>query len=554
MKAFLSGFSSRLKDYLWILPALGAGTAIRLIHLSYQIIGGDEMHTVRVALQQPLEWILTHYVTTDNCIPLTAFYRVQMDLGIRFTEMTFRLPILVLGIVFLIIAPLVLKDKIGKRPAFFLSWLIAIAPLLVFYSRMVRPYMASVFLSFAAVMCFFGWLSSRKLPTGIAYAVLSALAIYFHLTTAPFVLAPLAYFLLEKGIRKERERREFISFFVIAGLTAGIILLFLVPALPSLIPFITEKTMESSFSLKTAGGFFHFFAGTPHRLLTAIFWIVAIGGFVKLVLKRSRFALYSLFVSAIQLAALLIVSPYGSLSPLIFSRYALPLLPFVLAWVALGLADPWWKGQRKTGAWIQAGAAIVFITGLVLTGPLCTPQFYSSSFAHHTRHLNFHESPAFMHGKDIPAFYEQLKGMPEGALIEYPWGWVWLRSNVLSVYQNRHRRDLIVSGVRFLSSDERIKFRNHVPMSPESFLSCRARYLIVHLDLFREEETVISPQFKVPLFSDKSLRDRMRKMGTDMARQLRKLWGPPIYRDRFMRVWDLEQIRNQTKMKSRREF
>jgi hypothetical protein len=554
MKTSLSVLSSRLKNYLWLLPALIAGTAIRLFNLSSQIIGGDEMHTVRIALQKPLGWILTHYVTSDNCIPLTAFYRVQMDLGVRFTEMTFRLPILALGIVFLIIAPLILKDKIGKRPAFVLSWLIALAPLLVFYSRMVRPYMASVFLSFAAAMCFFDWLGSRKLSAGTAYAVLSAMAIYFHLTTAPFVLAPLAYFLLEKGLRKEWDRKELLSLFVIAGLTAGILLFFLVPALPSLIPFVSEKAMDSSVNLETVRVFFHLFAGTRLSLLTALFWIVSFGGFVKLVLKRGRFALYSLFLLAFQLAAVSIISPKAVQSPVIFSRYMLAVLPFVLTWVAFGLADPWWKGQRKTKAWIQEGAVIVFIAGLFLAGPLCAPQFYSSPFAHHARQPNFYDSGPFLSDKDIPAFYERLKDKPGGALIEYPWDWVWLRSVISVAYQNRHRRDLIVSGVRILSADKRIRFRNHVPMNPESFLSSRARYLIVHLDPCLEEEAVISPQYRAPLFSNKDFCDRMRRMGTNMSNKLGKLWGVPIYKDRFIRVWDLEQVRNWQKTKSLGEF
>jgi len=554
MRAFISRLSSSLKNYLWLFPALGAGIFIRLFHLSSQIIGGDEMHTVRIALQKPLGWILTHYVSTDNCIPLTAFYRVQMDLGIKFTEMTFRLPILIFGLAFLIIAPLALKDKIGKRPAFFLSWIIALAPLLVFYGRMVRPYAASVLLSFAAVMCFFGWLGSRKLSAGIAYAILSALAIYFHLTTAPFVLAPFAYFLIERGIRRNRDHRGFSSFFVILALTAGITILFLAPALPSLIPFVAEKSMESSVNLKTARGFFHLFAGTSNPIMAILFWIVCFVGLTKLICKHTRFALYCLCLSSFQLIAIFIVSPNDVLSPLIFSRYALALLPFVLAWLAFGLADPWWKSQNKSVALVQASIAVIFIVVLFLTGPLCTPQFYASSFTHHTHNLNFYSPRVSMPDKSVPGFYKKLKEMPPGALIEYPWNWIWLRLNVFDIYQNIHSRKVIVSGAGSLSSDKRIKFRNHVPISPKSFLSSRARYLIVHLDLIQEENRVISRLVKPQYLSEQDFWDQMKRMGTGMADQLQKLWGAPLYRDRFIRAWDLERIRNQKKAKAGGEF
>ena len=547
MKAFLSRSSHKFRQYLWILPALGAGITIRFYHLSSQIIGGDEIHTVRIALQKPLGWILTHYVSTDNCIPLTAFYRVQMDLGAVFTEMAFRLPVLVLGIVFLIIAPLALKEKIGKRPAIVFSWLIALSPLLVFYSRMVRPYMANVLLGFAAVMCFFVWLDRGNKPASIAYAVLSASAIFFHLTTAPFVLAPLAYFIFDWGTRKDRDHKEFVWFLVVAGCTAGFILLFLIPALPSLIPFVTEKAMDSSIRWRTAGGFSHLFAGTSRPLMTVLFWILCVWGLAKLLIKNSRFGLYCLWLIVAQLSAILIVSPFGVISPLIFSRYALVTLPFILVWLASGLAGPWWKNQNKPARWAQKAFAMVFVAVLFLTGPLTKPQFFAGSFAHHTYELNFQVPSPSVSDDMVPRFYRKLEKMPAGALIEYPWDWIWPRSMAFDVYQNRHRREVIVSGAWSLFADDRIKLRNNVPVSPKLFLSSRAKYIVVHLDLFQEEKQVISSlhrAYRASRLSQKNFWDRMKKMGTGLADKLERLWGPPSYRDRFIRVWDLDKVRD----------
>lgn len=505
------------------------------------------MHTVSNALRRPLGWILTHYVSADNCIPLTAFYRAQMDMGIGFSEMTFRLPILILGIAFLIIAPLALKDKIGKRPAIFLSWMIALAPLLVFYSRMVRPYAVTLLLSFAAVMCFFIWLSKRTLSAGIAYAILSALSIYFHLTTAPFVLAPLAFFLIESIIRKDRDNRRYSAFLVISMLTVGLTILILSPALPSLITFVTEKSMRSSIGLYTAKGFFHLFAGTSHPILAIAFWSLCIRGFVGLALKKSRFALYCLFLAVIQITAIFTVSPQGVFAPIVFGRYALMILPFVFSWFALGLAEPWWKNQKKKGGLVQTCTAVIFILALFFTGPLSSPRYFDSSFAHHTRYFEFYAAPIALPDGDIPDFYEKLKEMPSGALIEYPWTWIWLRSSVFPAYQNIHRREVIVSGVNFLTADERVRFRNHIPMSPESFLSSRARFLIVHQDLIEEEERLYSGIKYLKDFDIKRVGDQMRRSGEVMSVRLQKLWGPPMYRDRFIRVWDLEEARNRQK-------
>ena len=550
MRTLRPRLSSGLKKDLWIFPALVVGTFIRLFHLSSQIIGGDEMHTVSTALRRPLGWILTHYVSTDNCIPLTAFYRIQLDLGIRFSEMTFRLPLLILGIAFLIIVPLVLKDKIGRRPAIFLSWMIALAPLPVFYSRMVRPYAVTLLLSFGAVMCFFNWLSKRTLSAGVAYAVLSALSLYFHLSTAPFVLAPLAFFLIESIIRKDRDHRRYTAFLVISALTAGLTILILSPALPSLITFVTEKSMRSSVGLTAIKGFFHLFSGTSRLILTMAFWALCIWGFVRLALKRTRFALYCLFLTAIQITAIFVVSPHGISAPLVFSRYALVILPFVLSWLAFGLAEPWWKNQEKTGGLVQTSMAVIFILVLLLTGPLGSPRYFAGSFAHHTRHLEFYSAPIAGPNGDIPDFYKKLKEMPSGALIEYPWSWIWLRSNVFPAYQNVHRREVIVSGVNFLSADERVRFRNHIPMSPESFLSSRARFIIVHQDLIRDEEKLYPGLKYLMDFDIKRVWAQMRRLGADMSDRLQRLWGAPVYRDRFIRVWDLEEARDRQKRRA----
>ena len=52
--------------------------ALRLWNLPDQILGGDETHAIRAALSFPLSKILVTYQVTDNCIPLTAVYKLLM--------------------------------------------------------------------------------------------------------------------------------------------------------------------------------------------------------------------------------------------------------------------------------------------------------------------------------------------------------------------------------------------------------------------------------------------------------------------------------------------
>src|SRR5688572_2107219 len=78
---------------------LAAAAVLRLASLDRQIIIGDEVHAIIVANEARSLWeILTTYRPSDHSIPLTALYRLLMDLGIVLDERAFRLPIVLAGL------------------------------------------------------------------------------------------------------------------------------------------------------------------------------------------------------------------------------------------------------------------------------------------------------------------------------------------------------------------------------------------------------------------------------------------------------------------------
>src|ERR1700730_14695256 len=83
---------------LAVAPPLLAGAWPRVSHLGGQVLGGDELHAVRAALDQPLAAILTTYQLTDSCIPLTAFDRLLVGRGVALSELVLRLPMLLCGL------------------------------------------------------------------------------------------------------------------------------------------------------------------------------------------------------------------------------------------------------------------------------------------------------------------------------------------------------------------------------------------------------------------------------------------------------------------------
>ena len=108
-------------------------------------------------------------------------------------------------------------------------------------------------------------------------------------------------------------------------------------------------------------------------------------------------------------------------------------------------------------------------------------------------------------------------------------------------YQRVHRQPVKVAPEGLSLLDPRIALGHVVAPTPEGFLASGARYVVVHVDLRSETQSVPSPDARVPrglIGSDKFWR-RVRGLGVDMVMQLRAEWGEPIFRDRSVVVWDL---------------
>jgi len=103
----LKKLSERLKvpAILEAAAPLVVGTALRLWNLPHQILGGDEVHALRAAVKLSLPQILVTYQPADNCIPLTALYKLLMIAGLPITEMVLRLPMLLCGLAALLVLP-----------------------------------------------------------------------------------------------------------------------------------------------------------------------------------------------------------------------------------------------------------------------------------------------------------------------------------------------------------------------------------------------------------------------------------------------------------------
>ncbi|HYG62515.1 MAG TPA: glycosyltransferase family 39 protein, partial [Thermoanaerobaculia bacterium] len=269
--------------------AVIAGLGLRLWNLRGQVMGGDELHAVRVAARRTVPEILATYRLTDVSIPLTALARWLMEQGLTLSELDFRLPALLCGIAALLVIPRAFLGKMERMEVELLGWLVAFSPALVLYSRIARSYMPMVLAGFGAVMTFDRWWRTRSWKAGVAYVVLAGLAVWLHLGAAPLVVAPFL-FALGDLVPPRREGRAK-GLLALVGLGAGLaaaLALILVPARRSLAVLVAAKRQEQTVPLASVLDALHLQAGTESDLLAALFWTAALAGAILLLRDRPR--------------------------------------------------------------------------------------------------------------------------------------------------------------------------------------------------------------------------------------------------------------------------
>ncbi|HEY6324738.1 MAG TPA: hypothetical protein VJA16_24595 [Thermoanaerobaculia bacterium] len=546
---------------------LAAGVVLRFWNLGGQVLGGDELHAVRAALSQPLPALLTTYQLADSCIPLTALDRWLLDHGVALDEWLLRLPVLASGLAALVLLPLLVRRRLPPGAWTFFGALVATSPLLVLYSRIARSYMPATLLSFAAVMAFDCWWTPvragsparasgaraadarRGTAAAIAYVVLAALAMWFHLGTAPIVVAPLLFGAGELALGRESRgwpwRRLAALGAAAAGLAAGCAL-FLVPAYPSLARLIAAKRQPQEVPAATWWGVLQLQAGARagQRLPALLFWAAALAGLAVLLRRRRRLGIYLLALVLAQVLGILALSPLGLARLQVLDRYLLPALPVVLLWVAAGLADPWWPRQGRLGRAGQWLGAAGLVLAWLSAGPFADAGFRASSFMHHNDMVAFALPRATAPPGGVPRPYLALGGPPGSTIVELPWPPVWDFGRCFYVYQEVHGLRVRVAAAAGAPPAERLRLRNRVSAEPAALLASGARWVVVHRDLAMEEERLELPAgAPPPRRMPPSLAAELAAMGERSAARFAAAWGPPAFADAAVAVWDLARVR-----------
>jgi hypothetical protein len=488
----------------------------------------------------------------------------MLEGGLLFSEMTFRAPVMVASLAAILLLPWLARPLYGSRVALLFAWLLALSPVLEIYGGMVRPYAFVALLAPAVTLVALRWRGSGRPAWGLAWAVLSALCLWFHLATAPLLVAPFGLLLLEKA--RARMRRGAprdtalppLRDLAIAGAAAALLVAaFMVPLWESLRELYAAKGGITRFSFELLPPIARLQAGTAVGdgaiAATFLFWSLAVIGGAVLARRRPALVIYPVVVTLALWVGLAILQPIGMLHPIIFNRYLIGTLPLVLLLVAAGLdaaierleagirgsaTDPTERSSFGTHA-----ATVVVLVLLVASGPYGDAVFRRSSFQHNKDFIRFDQPRGKVSADAIPAFYREVRtNGAAGSIIEFPFRGGWAATRAHYVYQVAHRSPVIAAEPYEWPCDERLRLRNHVCSKPETMLLSPARYLVVHRDPLAEESAIVGGDDSGNRYRPEEWVEFARTAGR-VTRGLRRRFGPPFYRDDNMTVWDLDEVR-----------
>jgi hypothetical protein len=479
--------------------ALVAGTWLRFWQLDSQILIDDEWHAIHRLLVADVPHILTRLGYADYSIPLTVLFRVLYD-HTMLSERWMHVPAAAAGVALLVAGPLLMRRWFAFPVRVAWLALMAISPLLVYHSKVARPYPYTVVLALLAVVWFERWWRQRRFGDAAGYVVASVLAGYLHPVVLPFVLMPVAYHgvAVVVALARSAPARDARALWRCAVIGAAVVIPLCIALLPPVVNDWQQFAAKAGRDVVTAESVYRsvlMLAGTRHAAAAGAIVALAVYGWIRLHRRDAALARYLLAVNAVSAIAIAASGPTWIFHPLVYARYLLPGLPFLLLLAAEGgVALVQAATLRRAGVVLVAGAIAVLYT----TGPLPALMHEPNQFFGHLRY-QYDYDPAHnpyvteVPREPVPAFYHELGRRPPGSvtLIETPWR---LESNFNPHpwYQDVHRQWIRIGlvtpvcGTRdfgeYPESASGLVMRNLVHLSAilrgETF---GADYLVVHL-------------------------------------------------------------------------
>lgn len=519
---------------LW--GALGIGIALRSVGLFQQIMVGDETFAFRFARKTAFPGVLWAYEWGANSPAFNAWLRLFLELGVTPSELALRIPVLASGIALLVVVPWWMSRQLGNHVAVAVAWLLALSPVMVVYSRFMRPYMPLALLGTVAAGAFYDWWRTGRRAAGVTYALAAAGAVYVNLLGTPFVLAPFVFLALEAGLHGRATlppRREVV---VVAGLLGAVLLVLVVPAWSDLLELLEIHDKPAELGVRSVRAVVLLMSGTGTPLLALALWAAVVVGGVRLARLRPDLLRFLLVICVADIVAVPILASNGIAHPVLLCRYLIVIMVPILTLAALGLT---------AAAPVRLALAPLLLAAIGLSGPLVDLNLYRNPLGlkHKFFRYDLRDEPPSRLAPPEP--YRILATGPPGAVVECAFPLLFNFLEPLADYWEVHRRPIQVVPILDHLNDPRLGLRSTAADQPQPLLDGDAAFVVVHRD-WREEVGVeripgsLSP--RAGQFVERDLA-AMRREADRLTEQLERSWGAPDVRDDAVAIWDLTRVR-----------
>jgi hypothetical protein len=417
-----------------LVSAFLVGLALRVVHLRAQILTDDEWHALVKSGDDGLWGVLASFGGSDHSIPIAAWYEL-LAATFGLTDFAIRAPFLLAGLATLLVLPLLLRRAAGRVEGDLFAWCLAVSPVLVFFARFARPYAITCLASCLALWALHVFARHGCRRHALAYVGCAVVASWLLLASLPFVGAPLLW-LAWRRIRGHGGPS--VGMLVgLGGAVGGTVLLLLVPALvrdhANLAGRMGQGELDPGMHLEALRILF----GAENGWVALGLGALAALGVARQLRAAPEWTALALVAVLAQWLVTAYVLPIRALT---FARYALPVQPLMLWWLACGIGGLFGGLARRRAASLLAPAL-----GLALyaAGPL--PRLWRHPDNWFANRLLIELADSLERQRvmvrTVPAFYRELAALPPGSvtLIEAPVP-IPVVTNPLHHYQGIHRQ------------------------------------------------------------------------------------------------------------------
>lgn len=454
-------------------------------------------------------------------------------------EFWLRLPTLLAGAALLFL-PLLLRPSLDRSAAAGVTWLLAVSPLLIYFSRYARPYSISLLLASLAAIAFYRWWVGGRRTWMAFYLIGAAAGVYFHLSVVFFALAPFLFALPARRLSGSgRPTRSVLAW---GGATGALLMALLLPPLVHRADAVLGKLAAGAPNGDTIDGALKLMAGSRHTWVAVLLAVLATVGARSLWKRFPRPFLYVSALCAVQLSGVALTAPASLSAPNVLARYSLPVLGVLLLAAAQGLATLEVLAKRRLSRFPEGISAVLMGGVLLAAGPLPSQDYHPNNWTNHAlfnytydlRDPRYSYYPGTLPLR-VSAFYKGLADRPSESLLllEAPWYGDW-PCNAFPHDQYLHRQRMMVGFVSepeeelrfggFRADDRHLRFRSFVYLGDwQAVFASGADYAVLHKHLGAETDTGCSPV----------------EMSRWIARYRDRL-GVPAFEDDDLAVFDLQ--------------